>query len=124
MSGMSNPSCTGWTYSPYSPYTCACAVGVVMPSASASKATPADAPSQGAQMRGRRREGTFRSWARQSAPAGSYLEGRRTMAEDCTRKRLLAIDVLLEEPEEISDGLEAELYALRDRLHLIALGGS
>ena len=43
------------------------------------------------------------------------------MAEDCTRKRLLAIDVLLEEPDEISDGLEAELYALRDRLHLIAL---
>ena len=41
-----------------------------------------------------------------------------------TRKRLLAIDVLLEDPEEISDGLEAELYALRDRLHLIALGGS
>jgi hypothetical protein len=47
------------------------------------------------------------------------------MTEDCTRKRLLAIDVLLEEPEEISDGrLEAELYALRDRLYLIALGGS
>ncbi len=38
------------------------------------------------------------------------------MAEDGTRKRLLAIDVLLEEPDEISDGLEAELYALRDRL--------
>jgi hypothetical protein len=46
------------------------------------------------------------------------------MTDDCTRKRLLAIDVLLEEPEEISDGLEAELYSLRDRLHLIALGGS
>ena len=46
------------------------------------------------------------------------------MAEDYARKRLLAIDVLLEEPEEIIDGLEAELYALRDRLHLIALGGS
>ena len=41
-----------------------------------------------------------------------------------THKRLLAIDVLLEDPEEISDGLEAELYALRDRLRLIALGGS
>jgi hypothetical protein len=39
------------------------------------------------------------------------------MAEDWTRKRLMAIDVLLEEPEEISDGLEAELYALRDKLH-------
>ena len=46
------------------------------------------------------------------------------MAEDPTRKRLLAIEVLLEEPEEISDGLEAELYALRDTLHLIALSGS
>ena len=46
------------------------------------------------------------------------------MTEDCTLKRLLAIDVLLEEPEEISDGLEAELYALRDRLRLKALGGS
>lgn len=45
------------------------------------------------------------------------------MAEDRRRKRLLAIDVLLEEPEEISDGLEAELYALRDRLRLTALGG-
>jgi hypothetical protein len=46
------------------------------------------------------------------------------MVEDWTRKRLLAIDVLLEEPEEISDGLEAELYALRDKLHLIALDRS
>jgi hypothetical protein len=58
-----------------------------------------------------------------ATPAGSYLEGRCPMAEDGTRTRLLAIDVLLEEPEEISDGLEAELYALRDWLHLIALGG-
>jgi hypothetical protein len=53
------------------------------------------------------------------------LPGRRIVErEDYASKRLLAIDVLLEEPEEISDGLEAELYALRDRLHLIALGGS
>jgi hypothetical protein len=51
-------------------------------------------------------------------------EGDAAMAEDSTRKRLLAIDVLLEEPEEISDGLETELYALRDKLHVIALGGS
>ncbi len=43
------------------------------------------------------------------------------IADDYTRKRLLAIEVLLEEPEEISDGLEAELYALRDRLQAIAL---
>ena len=61
---------------------------------------------------------------RAERPCRWHLEGRHPMAEDCTRKRLLAIDVLLEEPEEISDGLEAELYALRDRLHLIALGGS
>jgi len=38
-----------------------------------------------------------------------------------TRKRLLAIEVLLEEPEEINDILETELHALRDRLHAIAL---
>jgi hypothetical protein len=43
------------------------------------------------------------------------------MADDYTRKRLLAIDVLLEEPEEISDGLEVELYALRDKIQAIAL---
>jgi hypothetical protein len=43
------------------------------------------------------------------------------MAEDYTRKCLLAIEVLLEEPEEISDGLEVELYALRDRLQAVAL---
>jgi hypothetical protein len=46
------------------------------------------------------------------------------MAEDRTRKRLLAIDVLLEDPEAVSDGLEAELYALRDTLHPKAPGGS
>lgn len=43
------------------------------------------------------------------------------MTEDYTRKRLLAIEVLLEEPEEISDGLEAELYVLRDRLQAAVL---
>lgn len=42
-------------------------------------------------------------------------------ADDYTRKRLLAIEILLEEPEEISDGLEVELYALRDRLQAVAL---
>ena len=41
--------------------------------------------------------------------------------DDYTRKRLLAIEVLLEEPEEINDILETELHALRDRLHTIAL---
>jgi hypothetical protein len=42
-------------------------------------------------------------------------------SEITRRKRLLAIGLLLEEPEEISDGLEGELYALRDRLHLLVL---
>ena len=41
--------------------------------------------------------------------------------DDYTRKRLLAIEVLLEEPNEINDVLETELYALRDRLQVVAL---
>jgi hypothetical protein len=41
--------------------------------------------------------------------------------DDDLRKKLLAIEVLLEVPEEISDGLEAELYALRDKLQALAL---
>jgi hypothetical protein len=36
-------------------------------------------------------------------------------------KRLLAIEVLLEEPDDISDGLESELYLLRDKLQFAAL---
>jgi hypothetical protein len=41
--------------------------------------------------------------------------------DDDLRKRLLAIEVLLQEPEDISDPLETELYALRDRLQAAAL---
>jgi hypothetical protein len=41
--------------------------------------------------------------------------------DDYTRKRLLAIEVLLEEPNEINDILETELYALRDQLQAVAL---
>jgi hypothetical protein len=41
--------------------------------------------------------------------------------DDYTRKRLLAIEVLLEEPNEINDILETELHALRDRLQAVAL---
>ena len=41
--------------------------------------------------------------------------------DDDLRKKLLAIEVLLEVPEDISDGLEAELYALRDKLQARAL---
>jgi hypothetical protein len=33
----------------------------------------------------------------------------------------LAVDVLLGETDEISDGLEAELHALRDKLDIIEL---
>jgi hypothetical protein len=42
--------------------------------------------------------------------------------DDCLRKRMLAVNVLLEIPEDIPDGLEAELYAYRDSLQLEALG--
>ncbi len=41
--------------------------------------------------------------------------------DDDLRKRLLAIDVLLEQPADISDGLESELYLLRDKLQAVAL---
>lgn len=41
--------------------------------------------------------------------------------DDWLRKMRLAVDVLLAEEDEISDGLEAELYALRDKLDVIAL---
>lgn len=41
------------------------------------------------------------------------------MTEDRTRKRLLAIEVLLEDPEAIPDPLEAELYAYRDELQAL-----
>jgi hypothetical protein len=41
--------------------------------------------------------------------------------DDGLRKKLLAIEVLLEDPEDISDGLESELYLLRDRLQVLAL---
>ena len=37
------------------------------------------------------------------------------------RKMKLAVDVLLGEADEISDGLETELYALRDKLDVMAL---
>ena len=41
--------------------------------------------------------------------------------DDYLRKQLLAVNVLLEIPQDIPDGLEAELYAYRDRLHAEAL---
>jgi hypothetical protein len=41
--------------------------------------------------------------------------------DDYLRKRMLAVNVLLEVPEEIPDGLESELYAYRDRLEAEAL---
>ena len=45
----------------------------------------------------------------------------KPVMDDYTCKRLLAIEVLLEEPNEINDILETELYALRDRLQAVAL---
>jgi hypothetical protein len=41
--------------------------------------------------------------------------------DDDLRKRLLAIEVLLQEPLDLSDPLEAELYILRDKLQVVAL---
>jgi hypothetical protein len=44
-----------------------------------------------------------------------------TNDEEWLVKMRLAINALLSEPDEISDGLEAELYALRDRLDVLEL---
>jgi DNA-binding transcriptional regulator YhcF (GntR family) len=41
--------------------------------------------------------------------------------DDYLRKRMLAVNVLLEIPEAIPDGLESELYAYRDKLEAEAL---
>lgn len=41
--------------------------------------------------------------------------------DDYLRERMLAVNVLLEIPEDIPDGLEVELYAYRDRLEAEAL---
>jgi hypothetical protein len=41
--------------------------------------------------------------------------------DDDLRKRLLAIEVLLQEPDDLTDPLEAELYLLRDKLQALAL---
>jgi predicted nucleic acid-binding Zn-ribbon protein len=54
-----------------------------------------------------------KAWAR--------AELRKAQMDDDLRKRLLAIEVLLQEPEDISDALETELYALRDKLQALAL---
>ena len=44
-----------------------------------------------------------------------------THMDDYLRKRMLAVNVLLEIPEAIPDGLESELYAYRDKLEAEAL---
>jgi hypothetical protein len=56
--------------------------------------------------------------ARKAWSKGQLREGQM---DDDLRKRLLAIEVLLQEPEDISDALETELYALRDKLQAVAL---
>ena len=40
---------------------------------------------------------------------------------DYLRKRMLAVNVLLEVPEDIPDGLESELYYYRDKIQAEAL---
>ncbi len=44
-----------------------------------------------------------------------------THMDDYLRKRMLAVNVLLEVPEDIPDGLESELYCYRDKLEAEAL---
>jgi hypothetical protein len=44
-----------------------------------------------------------------------------TNDEQWLTKVRLAVNALLSEPDEISDGLEAELYALRGRLDVLEL---
>jgi hypothetical protein len=53
--------------------------------------------------------------------AWTRTELGETQMDDDLRKRLLAIEVLLQEPEDISDALETELYSLRDKLQAMAL---
>lgn len=43
--------------------------------------------------------------------------------EQWLAKMRLAVNVLLSDPDEISDILETELYALRDRLDVLELSG-
>jgi hypothetical protein len=47
--------------------------------------------------------------------------GKKVAVDAWVRKMKLAVDVLLGEADEISDGLEAELYALRDKLDVMEL---
>ena len=44
-----------------------------------------------------------------------------THMDDYLRKRMLAVNVLLEVPDDIPDGLESELYSYRDKLEAEAL---
>ena len=53
-----------------------------------------------------------------TAPA---LSSTDTQMDDYLRKRMLAVNVLLEVPDDIPDGLESELYAYRDKLEAEAL---
>jgi hypothetical protein len=46
-----------------------------------------------------------------------------TSDEQWLAKMRLAVNVLLSDPDEISDVLETELYAFRDRLDVLELTG-
>ena len=56
-------------------------------------------------------------------PADNHTtrDERGDIVDDYLRKRMLAVNVLLEIPEDIPDVLETELYAYRDRLEAEAL---
>jgi len=54
-------------------------------------------------------------------PARALQSNGDTHMDDYLRKRMLAVNVLLEVPDDIPDGLESELYCYRDRLEAEAL---
>jgi GntR family transcriptional regulator len=54
-------------------------------------------------------------------PAPGPNNKEDTPVNDYLRKRMLAVNVLLEVPEDIPDGLESELYCYRDKLEAEAL---
>ena len=54
-------------------------------------------------------------------PAPTLKSNGDAPMNDYLRKRMLAVNVLLEVPEDIPDGLESELYCYRDKLEAEAL---
>jgi hypothetical protein len=54
-------------------------------------------------------------------PAPALKPDGDNHTDDYLRKRMLAVNVLLEVPDEIPDGLESELCSYRDKLEAEAL---